>query len=204
MLRLHPDRQRGEVVGLGAMAERAVCAARGSAVEVLHEERPEHRGYRGGGVPDHGRDGVVVERAQEAAAGVRRGADRRRAQELLHLEQRHRPQRDRVRRPERAQRGQRDLAAARGTRPARCDREGRPRRERQDAHERGQLVRGRGGELPVRPQHLRRLGERIAHEAAVHRVDRVHAQRKAGDHAEVAAATPETPEQVGVLVGRHP
>ncbi len=67
---------------------------------------------------------------------------------------------------------------------------------------RGQLAGCRLGQRPVGGQHL--VGSRRALHAmsppVIVRADVVEAEREAGDDAEVAAAAPERPEQVGVLV----
>ena len=77
--------------------------------------------------------------------------------------------------------------------------EGQRRRLAQDGPHR-KLVRGFGDELAVALQHRLRLGDRVDDEAAQHvGPDRVEPELEAGDHAEVAAAAAESPEQVRVL-----
>ncbi len=70
----------------------------------------------------------------------------------------------------------------------------------------GELVRRLGDEFAVLLQHRLRLGDRVHDESAQHvGADRVESELEAGDHAEVAAAASERPEEVGVLgrAGAH-
>ena len=80
---------------------------------------------------------------------------------------------------------------------------GQERGRRREAHDRrgGQLARRRLGEVAVGGQHL--LGPLRAPDdqaAGDDRADLVQAEAEPGDHPEVAAATPQRPEQLGVLL----
>ena len=62
-----------------------------------------------------------------------------------------------------------------------------------------QLVRGVGGEVAPRAQHLPRLRERVDDEAGVHLgADRMQLELERRDDAEVAAAAAQGPEQIGL------
>ena len=57
------------------------------------------------------------------------------------------------------------------------------------------------GQVEKRPQRVAAAIERMHHHARVHRErERVQPEREAGDHAEVAAAAAQPPQQLGLLV----
>ena len=82
-------------------------------------------------------------------------------------------------------------------------RDERQRRRDLERREPAELLGRVSDEFPVEPEHVPRGGELEEHRAAVDRVDRMEAELKRRDHAEVAAPAAERPEQVLVLPFTH-
>ena len=161
-----------------------------------------------------GRIGKLVE--EGGGEVVRRAWCPQRVDELLQCDVGDRAEQINQRGAQVPQRPDRLLALVRGARPAR-DQGGdllavqvlgqeRGGRGGGQVHQGGELIRGAGDRGPPVGQHLRCLRSRVEHDTAHDGgPDRVHGEFELGDHAEVAAAAPQRPEQVGVflLAGPH-
>ena len=202
--RLHPLREDAQVVLAMALRECRVALphpARGAAV-LLDQHRRHWRG-RLVRVADDDIDRVVAQLAQEGGfpivlVAVRHG----RVEQRLHHRERHRLDRVDERSAERPQRSQEPLAFREVAAVTGRDRGDRLAIGRVHQRRIGrEFVRRRLCKRPVELQQIRGAIPRMDDQPSQHHRDRMQPVFERGDDAEVAAATAQGPEQIGMLVG---
>ena len=80
-------------------------------------------------------------------------------------------------------------------------RERRSWRDSEKGEEAIQIIRRRRDQIAIPFHHVGCLAQFVEHGAAIDRVDRMQLERKRSDHAKIAAAAAERPEQIRIFVG---